>query len=81
MSHLKAIMRSLRISLTAPPTLKHLKFSVTFLMRDEFRRPFFDEIRDADFWGDLNSFATHPASSRLQRVDIDIGSWANPPLC
>jgi hypothetical protein len=50
-------------------------------MCDEFRHTFFDEIRDADFWGDLNSFATHPASSRLQRVEIHIGSWANPPLC
>ena len=32
----------------------------------------FDDLRDADVWSHLDSIITHPAGSRLQRVDINI---------
>ena len=33
---------------------------------------FFDDLRNAYGWSHLDSIITHPAGSRLQRVDINI---------
>jgi hypothetical protein len=65
-------MGSLRISLTSPATLEHLKFNIRFL---GFHRAFnfnifYDKLRDV--WTHLNSISSHPTGSRLQRVEINI---------
>ena len=71
---LSFLIRSLRLSLTSPPTLEHLKLGIVFTSYDYrfFWTAFFDELSDCDFWRHLDSIVTHPAGSRLQRVDIDI---------
>jgi len=71
---LSFLMRSLRVSLTSPATLEHLKFNIVF---EDCRNDFnyyglFDDLRDADVWSHLDSIITHPTGSRLQRVDINI---------
>ena len=71
---LSFLFRSLRLSLTSPATLEHLKLGIVFTSYSYsfFWNAFFDKLRDADFWRHLDSIITHPASSRLQRVDIVI---------
>jgi hypothetical protein len=71
-------MRSLRISLTAPLTLEHLRFIITFERDGQFGHTLLDDIRDADFWSDLDTFVTHPTGSRLQRVDIEVSHYSQP---
>jgi hypothetical protein len=63
---LSSLMGSLCISLTSPATLEHLEFNI------RFRHIFYENLRDADAWRHLDSIATHPTGSRLQRVDINI---------
>jgi hypothetical protein len=67
-------MRSLRVSLTSPATLEHLKFDIVFEGNSNHFNYYklFDDLRDADVWRHLDSIITHPTGSRLQRVDIDI---------
>jgi hypothetical protein len=60
------LVLSLRISLTSPATLEHLEIFV------EFNNKLGINLRDADVWRHLDIFITHPTSSRLQRVDINI---------
>ena len=75
-------MSSLRISLASPATLEHLEFNIWFGGgSDEFYfeywydYAFYDALRDADVWTQLDSIATHPTGSRLQRVDIGINYY------
>ena len=67
-------MGSLSISLTSPATLEHLVFNINFFGNDnEFNNPlFYQLLRDADVWSHLDSIASPPTGSRLQRVDIII---------
>jgi hypothetical protein len=75
------IMHSLRISLTAPPTLERLTFCLVFEpWGKNFPPTFSHDMRNANFWNDLDSFVTHPTASRLQRVDIDISYSRVDPL-
>ena len=69
-------MGSLCISLTSPATLEHLKFYIQFRNSTSDFDPneYYEKLRDADVWRHLDSIATHPTGSRLQRVDIDINS-------
>ena len=75
---LSSLMGSLCMSLTSPATLEHLEFGIHFTDKythltahfDSYR--FIENLRDADAWSHLDSIATHPAGSRLQRVDIII---------
>ena len=64
----KFLMDSLSISLTTPSTLEHLKLNIRF--HNNCLNPFYENLRDA--WSHLDSFTTHSAGSRLQRVDINI---------
>ena len=76
---LSLLIRSLRISLTSPATLEHLKFDIEFTGNDVHLDldDFFNNLRDADVWNHLDSIITHPTGSRLQRVDVNIvyNSW------
>ena len=71
---LSFLMRSLRLSLTSPATLEHLKFDIGFEGNDNSFNYYtlFNDLRDADVWSHLDSITTHPTGSRLQRVDINI---------
>ena len=71
---LSSLMGSLRISLTSPATLEHFKFNIFFRGdSNEFDfYEFYEDLRDADVWRHLDSIATDPTGSRLQRVDINI---------
>ena len=71
---LSFLIRSLRVSLTSPATLEHIKLDIVFAAyNDDFDcDAFFDELRDADFWRHLDSIITYPTGSRLQGVDINI---------
>jgi hypothetical protein len=64
---LSFFMGSLRISLTFPATLEHLKFNIQFQVFDTY-----ENLRHADVWRHLDSIITHPTGSRLRRVDINI---------
>jgi hypothetical protein len=68
------LIRSLRLSLTSPATLEHLKFSIVFEGIDNYydHDIFITTLRNADFWTHLDSIITHPTGSRLQKVDINI---------
>ena len=64
------LMGSLSISLKSP---EHLKFNIRFhgSRNNEFdSNTFYENLRTA--WRYLDSFTTHPASSQLRRVDINI---------
>ena len=75
-------MGSLGMSLTSPATLEHLEFGIRFSDRIGFGERlvtphfnsdrFIEDLRDADVWSHLDSITTHPGSSRLKRVDINI---------
>jgi hypothetical protein len=73
---LSSLMGSLYISLTSSTsaTLEHLDFNLRF--RGNFRNfnsyIFYGNLRDVDVWSHLDSIATHPSGSRLQRVNITI---------
>ncbi|KIL56625.1 hypothetical protein M378DRAFT_89061 [Amanita muscaria Koide BX008] len=71
---LSFLMGSLRVSLTSPATLEHLKFDIVFFGNDNHFNfyKFYNDLRDADVWSHLDSIITHPTGSRLQRVDINI---------
>jgi hypothetical protein len=47
-------------------------------MARQFGHTLLDDIRDADFWSDLDTFVTHPTGSRLQRVDIEVSHYSQP---
>ena len=72
------LMYSLEISLATPATLEHLELNVRFRGAiDDFDfNIFYEDLRegggDIDAWSHLDSIATHPAASRLQRVDINV---------
>jgi hypothetical protein len=67
-------MGSIRISLTSPATLEHLKFDIVFLglMTDFNFITFYENLRDAVAWNYLDSIINQPGGSQLQRVDINI---------
>ena len=67
-------MASLCTSVTSPATLEHMQFNIRFRGSEyDFNfHSFYMNLRVADAWGHLDSVATHPAGSRLQRVDINI---------
>jgi hypothetical protein len=71
---LPSLMDSLCISLTSrsPATLEHLKLNIRFRgYANHFdSNIFYKNLRCADVWRLLDSIATHPTGSRLQRVDI-----------
>ena len=69
---LSFLMGSLRLSLTSPATLEHLKFIISFEgeVGDVDCEMFFEYLRD--IWTELDSITTHPTGSRLQRVDINV---------
>jgi hypothetical protein len=70
---LSLLMGSLCISLTSPATLEHLEFNIRFCgSGDDFDLKFYYDLCHADFWSHLDSIASHPTGSRLQRVDINI---------
>jgi hypothetical protein len=71
---LSFLMHSLRVSLTSPATLKHIKFDIVFEGRSNSFNYYslLDDLRDAEVWRHLDSIITHPTGSRLQRVDINI---------
>jgi hypothetical protein len=72
---LSLFMGSLRISLTSPATLEHLKFNVQFRCSScnyDFFNTYYADFCDADVWRHLDSITTHPTGSRLRRVDINI---------
>ena len=70
---LSSLFGSLSISLTSP---EHLKFDIRFRYNPNNNSnnnsitTFYENLRNA--WCDLDSIASHPTSSRLQRVDINI---------
>jgi hypothetical protein len=65
---LTSLIGSLSISLTSP---EHLEFNIRFHGYNKFdSNTFYENLRKA--WSDLDSIATHPTSSHLQRVDINI---------
>lgn len=68
---LSLLMRSLRVSLTSPATLEHLKISISSKGKNDGGFfALFDGIRDAGVWSHLDSIITHPTGSRIQAVDI-----------
>jgi hypothetical protein len=73
---LSFLIRSLRVSLTSPATLEHLKLNIwSWICGDNLHSAlyaFYVKLRDADIWNHLDSIITLPIGSRLQRVDIDI---------
>ncbi|KIM92278.1 hypothetical protein PILCRDRAFT_762268 [Piloderma croceum F 1598] len=71
---LSFLMCSLRVSLTSPAMLEHLKFDIVFEGNSNHFNYYalFDDLRDADVWSHLDSIVTHPTGSRLQRVNINI---------
>ena len=74
---LSFLICSLEVSLTSPATLEHLKFNIRFRnVTDKLDfNTFYENLRHvggSDAWSHLDSIATHPAGSRLQRVDINI---------
>ena len=70
---LSSLMASLRTSLTSPATLEHLEFNIQFSGTPGLSfSSLYDFMRVADAWRHLDSITTHPAGSRLQRVDINI---------
>ena len=73
---LSFLMVSLCINLTSPATLEHLKFNISFGAPDyDFtyeEEEFYEDLRDADAWRHVDSIISHPAGSRLQRVDVNI---------
>ena len=68
------LMASLRNSLTSPATLEHMEFNFQFRggVIDFDFYSFYDMLRVTDAWKHLDSITTHPAGSRLERVDINI---------
>ena len=67
---LSLLIGSLSISLTSP---EHLKFDIQFrgYQADDFSpSSFYERLRNA--WSQLDSIATHPTTSRLRRVDINV---------
>jgi hypothetical protein len=71
---LSFLMHSLRVSLTSPATLEHVKFDIVFEGSSNYFNYYslFDDLRDAEVWRHLDSIIIHPTGSRLQRVDINI---------
>ena len=72
---LSLLMGSLCISLTSPATLEHLKLEIRFrnYTGEDFDCfAFYEDLRNAEVWSHLDSITSHPAGSRLQRVDIII---------
>lgn len=71
---LSFLMRSLCVSLTSPGTLERLAFKILFRTYDNSFNVVGDLVilRAADLWKHIDSIITHPAGSRLKRVDISI---------
>jgi hypothetical protein len=65
---LSFLMHSLRVSLTSPATLKHLKFNIVFEANSNHFNycALFDDLCDADVWSHLNSIITHPTGSHTR---------------
>jgi len=72
---LDILMATLRNSLLAfPATLEHLEFNIRFRGDVSDLDSFYDTLRVAYAWSDLDFITTHPAGSWLQQVDINIYS-------
>jgi hypothetical protein len=74
-SILSLAMASLRISLTSPATLEHIKLNILIRAPHTYDFQFitfYESLRHADVWRHLDSITTHPTGSRLRRVDISI---------
>ena len=71
---LSLLMASLCTSVTSSATLEHMQFNIQFRdrMNDFNFHSFYMDLRVADTWRHLDSITTHPAGSRLQRVDINL---------
>ena len=69
---LSLVIRLLPISPTSPAILEHLELNVEFPDIACDYNSFYDNLRDASLWRHVDSIATHPTESRLQRVDINI---------
>ena len=71
---LSFLMASLCTSLTSPATLELLEFNIQFRGGDSNLNfhSFYDDLRVGEAWSHLDSIATHPAGSKLQRVGINI---------
>ena len=71
---LSFLVRSLRVNLTTPAILEHIKFDIIFAGHDNYfdHSGFYNELRNADVWSHLDFIITHPVGSRLRRVDINI---------
>ena len=69
---LSFFMESICTSLTSSATLEHLTFSFRSLFKYFVWPTFYEKSRNAGVWRHLDSITTHPNSSRLQRVDINI---------
>jgi hypothetical protein len=69
---LSFLMASLCISLTSPATLEHLEFNIRFLGcdPDDGFNTFYENLCNTNVWRHLDSIATHPNGSRLQRVQV-----------
>ena len=81
--YLSFMMGSLYISLTSPPTLEHLEINIRFRYSYFRFHPskFIKNLRGAFiWWRHLDSISTHPAGSRLQRVDINIDYSFRPDV-
>jgi hypothetical protein len=67
------MINSLFISLTSPAILEHLRFNIRFHVDEDLNCVYFyNKLSNTDTWTHLDSLATHPTVSRLQRVDIKI---------
>jgi len=74
---LSSLMDSLCISLISPATLEQLEVNIMHYEYDDYL--FYKVLRDAEAWSHLDSFTTHPSSSRLQRVNINVDySYEDP---
>ena len=73
-SILSFFIRSLRVSSSSPATLEHLKFNITVHVNEDMldNDAYYDDLYYDVVWSYLDSIATHPAGSRLQRVDVDV---------
>ena len=67
---LASLMGLLPISLTSPATLERLRFNIRVCA---LNHNFYENLRKT--WSHLDSIATHPNGSRLQRVDINIKAF------
>jgi len=71
-SILTFFIRSLRVG--SPVTLEHLNINITIHINNEMldNNRYYQDLYLDEVWSYLDSMATHPAGSRLQRVSVDV---------